>query len=166
MQWEKQCSKIVQNIDLGESWASFGRSFGGSWASFGRSWGLFGRSWGALAHSWGQDELQEAFWMDCGSHWEVFGMILGRFWARFNSMFCSKCPTTTHSKFHQILHRFWNASWLLFSYHLASIICLKWIQAEPAAQKRAQEPKDLQKATKIDPKSSPRQSKSSLWATI
>ena len=51
LEWEKQCSKIAQIIDLGESWASFGRGLGGSWASFGRSWVLFGRSSGARALS-------------------------------------------------------------------------------------------------------------------
>ena len=67
--------KLFKKLIWGSLGLHLGGGFGSSWASFGRSWGLFGRSWGALARSWGQDELQEAFWMDCGSLWEGLGVV-------------------------------------------------------------------------------------------
>ena len=45
---EKKGSKFTQKVDLGGSWAPFGKGLGRSGASFGRSWALFGSFFGLL----------------------------------------------------------------------------------------------------------------------
>ena len=40
--WENKIQKNALEMDLGQSWASFGRRLGRSGASFGRSWPLLG----------------------------------------------------------------------------------------------------------------------------
>ena len=40
--WENKIEKNAQEMDLGRSWAPFGRGLGRSGASFGRSWALLG----------------------------------------------------------------------------------------------------------------------------
>ena len=71
-------------IDLGGSWAPFGRSLGRSGPSFGHLWTLFGCFFGHaksyLFEALVQDELQEDFWMDFGSILEDSGRILEGFW--------------------------------------------------------------------------------------
>ena len=38
---EKKCPRTCKKMDLGGSWAQFGRGLGRSGASFGRSWAIF-----------------------------------------------------------------------------------------------------------------------------
>ena len=41
--WESKIQKNAREMDLGRSWAPFGRGLGRSGASLGRSWALLGR---------------------------------------------------------------------------------------------------------------------------
>ena len=72
---------MAQNVDLGRSWAPFGRGLGRSWASCGRSWGLFGRSWGALGPLLGVLGVRMSSKTPLGWMLGRFGLVLGWFWA-------------------------------------------------------------------------------------
>ena len=77
---EKNGSQKAQKMDLGQSWAPFGRGLGQSWASCGRSWGLFGRSWGALGALLGVLEAKMSSKRPSGWNLDRFGKVWGRFW--------------------------------------------------------------------------------------
>ena len=79
LEWEKRCSTIAQKLDLGVSWASFGKGLGSSWASFGRSWALFGRSWGALGALLRLLKAKMSSKRPFGWILGCFGQVLGQF---------------------------------------------------------------------------------------
>ena len=87
LRWENEEPKIHSKLDLGGSWAPFGRGLGRSWPSFGHFWAFFGRILGVPSHfffkhgsTWALDELQEASGIDFWSILEGFGKDFGRFW--------------------------------------------------------------------------------------
>ena len=64
---------MLEKIDLGVSWAPFGKGLGRSGASFGHFWALFGRFFGVL------NQLFFKHRSKMGSK-KPLGWILGRFW--------------------------------------------------------------------------------------
>ena len=73
-------------MDLGGSWAPFGKGLGRFGPSFGHFWALLGSFWGVLnstffkhGSAWAQDGLQDASGIDFGTIWKGLGKILGRF---------------------------------------------------------------------------------------
>ena len=92
-------------MDLGGSWAPFGKGLGRSGASFGRSWALFGSFFGLLNTSsimilpkMGSKEASGSILggicKDFGRIWEGFGKVLGRICEDFG-------------RFEHIVGRFW-----------------------------------------------------------
>ena len=86
-QQEKTGQKIASKLNLGGSWAPFGRGLGQSGASFGHSWALLGHlgrvrdrafitSWSHMGPRWAPRGLLSRFW----SIWDEFGEGLGRIW--------------------------------------------------------------------------------------
>ena len=71
-----------------------------------------------------------------------------------------------HSRFHRFLDRFWEAFWAPLASYLASKIAPKNDPVRPwstdSSLERAREPQDPQKSLKMEPKVSPRPSKSTL----
>ena len=78
-------------MDLGGSWAPFGRGLGQSGPSFGHLLALFGRFVGALNQPFFKHRskmgskrpfgsILEGFWEDSGRLWGGFGEGLGRIW--------------------------------------------------------------------------------------
>ena len=63
---------MARNVDLGGSWAQFGRALGRSGPSCGHFWGHFGRFW------WGPTHIFLKPWSKMGSQ-KPFGGILARF---------------------------------------------------------------------------------------
>ena len=63
---------MAQNVELGGSWAPFGKALGRSGPSCGHFWGHFGRFWG------GPNHIFLKLWSKMGSQ-RPFGGILGRF---------------------------------------------------------------------------------------
>ena len=111
---EKKSSKIAKKVDLGGSWAPFGRDLGRSEASFGRSWAV----WEALflmlvfgvVFKSALGAVWPGFWFDFNGFWEDFGKVLeglgrmcehsGWFWAFVDYSGLLGC-------FGQIFARFW-----------------------------------------------------------
>ena len=64
---------MASELDLGGSWAPFGKDLGRSGRSFGHFWALFGRSFGVLNQPFFKHRSK------MGSK-RLFGAILDRFW--------------------------------------------------------------------------------------
>ena len=86
--WENKIKKNTPEMDLGRSWAPFGKGLGRSGASFGRSWALLGPFQGrskssfceALVQNGLQERLLDRFWVDFAKDLGGFREDLGRFW--------------------------------------------------------------------------------------
>ena len=72
-QQEKTRQKIASKLDLGGSWAPFGRGLGRSGPSFGHSWALLGR------FGWVRGRAFIEHWSKIGSK-RPSGSILGGSW--------------------------------------------------------------------------------------
>ena len=86
---EKKGFKIALKMDLGRSWAPFGRGLGRSWASSGRSWPPLGRFVDVQNRAFFKHgpkmgskrplgSILGRFFMDLGTVWEGFGEEFGR----------------------------------------------------------------------------------------
>ena len=80
---------------MGSIWEGFGTLWAVLWPLLGSFWPFLGGSKSHLFKALVQDGLPNAFWRDFGSIWEgfgtvlersgvIFGMVLGRFWKRFD----------------------------------------------------------------------------------
>ena len=81
-------------MDLGGSWAPFGKGLGRSGPSFGHFWMLFGNflevlspPFSSIGQGWGPGGLLDRFWVDFGRFWEGLGRILGGFGHNFDRFF-------------------------------------------------------------------------------
>ena len=70
---------MVQKVDLGASWASFGEGLGQSWAFSGSSWALLGRFLGVGNRAFIKHWSKIGSKRPSGGFWEGFGWVLGRF---------------------------------------------------------------------------------------
>ena len=86
----KKGNKMAWKMDLGRSWAQFGRGLRRSWGPFGHFWPPLGRFGGvrnqAFLKHWSKMGSNRAFgstlggsWRVWGGFWEGFGKVLGRF---------------------------------------------------------------------------------------
>ena len=89
-QQEKTRQKIASKLDLGESWALFGRGLGRSGGSFAHSWALLGRFGGvrdrAFIEHWSKigskrpsGSILGGSWRGLGGFWGGFGRFVGGF---------------------------------------------------------------------------------------
>ena len=89
-QQEKTGQKIASKLDLGGSWAPFGRGLGRSGGSFGHSWALLGRFGGvrdqAFIEHWSKigskrpsGSILGGSWRGLGGFWGGFGRFVGGF---------------------------------------------------------------------------------------
>ena len=84
---EKKGIKTWKNMDLGGSWAQFGRGLGRSGASFGRSWATFAHFFDVLndvffKHGSKMDS-KTPFGSILGGSWKDLGRIWGGFGREF-----------------------------------------------------------------------------------
>ncbi len=70
-------------MDLGGSWASFGRGLGRSGPSFGHFWALWGRFFGVLNRLFFKHRSKMGSKRPFGSILGRFSRALGRFWEDF-----------------------------------------------------------------------------------
>ena len=81
-------------MDLGRSWAPFGKGLGGSGTSLGRSWASFGRfvalqnrivlkHWPKMVPETPLGSIWGRFWKGLGKVFGWFGEGLRKIWARF-----------------------------------------------------------------------------------
>ena len=93
----KNPTKINFGRVLGCIWEGFGAVLGLLWVLLAVSWPFFGRSKPSFFQALAQNGLQEGFWIDLGSLWEIWGgfgrvrgeiledfgpfeHVVGRFW--------------------------------------------------------------------------------------
>ena len=79
----KKSYKTPQKVDLGGSWASFGRDLGRSWASSGRSWPPLGRFLDIQSRAFFKHGPNMGSKRPSGSIWSRFWRVLGGFWEDF-----------------------------------------------------------------------------------
>ena len=89
-QQEKTGQKIASKLDLGGSWAPFGRGLGRSGGSFGHSWALPGRfgrvrvrafikHWSKMGSKRPSGSILGGSWKGLGGFWAGFGRFVGGF---------------------------------------------------------------------------------------
>ena len=105
MEWKKKGFKIALKMDLGRSWAPFGRGLGRSWASSGRFLPSFGRflavqnrnffkHWPKMGSNTPSGSILARFGRDLTGFWEGFREVWGGSWEDFGP-------------FEEVLVRFW-----------------------------------------------------------
>ena len=86
-EWKKKGHKVAWKVDLGGSWAQFGRVWARSGQAFGHFWAhfacLFGVQIDIFLKYWSKMTSKRPFGWILGCFWQV----LGRFWEAFGKVF-------------------------------------------------------------------------------